>query len=123
MPHVTGIGGVFFKSKDAKALIAWYAKNLGITIQPWGGAVFRWKDDKEADQAATAWNVEDNNSAKFTPSQATFMINYRVDDLTGMIANLKNAGVEILKEPESSEYGKFASIMDPDGNRIELWEP
>jgi predicted enzyme related to lactoylglutathione lyase len=123
MPHVTGIGGVFFKSKDAKALMAWYAKNLGITLRPWGGAVLRWSDDPGADKAATAWNVYDGNSDQFSPSQATFMINYRVDDLVGMIADLKKAGVKILKEPEASEFGKFASIMDPDGNRIELWEP
>jgi AraC-like DNA-binding protein len=77
MPHVTGIGGVFFKSKDAKALTAWYAKNLGITIEAWGGSVLRWKEDKAADKGATAWNVEDNNTDKFSPSQATFMINYR----------------------------------------------
>jgi predicted enzyme related to lactoylglutathione lyase len=123
MAKVTGIGGVFFKSKDHKALAAWYAKHLGITLEAWGGAVLRWKEDKTADKAATAWNIEDSNTDKFSPSQSTFMINYRVDDLTGMITSLKEAGVEILKEPESSEYGKFASIMDPDGNRIELWEP
>ena len=123
MPHVTGIGGVFFKSKDHKALAAWYAKNLGITLQPWGGAVFRWKEDKGADKAATAWDIANVDDDRFSHSKAPFMINYRVDDLMGMIANLKKAGVKILKELESSEYGKFASIMDPDGNKIELWEP
>lgn len=124
MPRVTGIGGVFFKSKDPKALTAWYAKNLGITLEPWGGAVFRWKDDKAAtEKGATAWNIEDANTDKFSPSQATFLINYRVDDLLGLIANLKTAGVKVVKEMESTEYGKFASIMDPDGNRVELWEP
>ena len=123
MPQVTGIGGVFIKSKDHKALAAWYAKNLGITIQPWGGAVFRWKEDKTADKGATAWDIVDINNDRFSPSEANFMINYRVDDLLGMIAGLKKAGVKILKDLESSEYGKFASIMDPDGNKIELWEP
>jgi predicted enzyme related to lactoylglutathione lyase len=123
MAKITGIGGVFFKSNDAKSLTAWYAENLGMKIEPWGGAVLRWKEDKTADKGATAWNVEDGNTDKFSPSQAAFMINYRVDDLAGMMANLKRAGVKILKELESSEYGKFASIVDPDGNRVELWEP
>lgn len=123
MPHVTGIGGVFFKSKDAKALTAWYEKNLGITLQPWGGAVFRWSEDKAPEKGATAWHIDDINTDKYSPSQAPFMINYRVDDLTGLIANLKKAGVEIVKEPESTDHGKFASILDPDGNKVELWEP
>ena len=123
MAKVTGIGGVFFKSKDPKALTAWYAKNLGMTIEVWGGAVLRWNADKTAEDGATAWGIEDSNTGKFSPSQSTFMINYRVDDLMGLIANLNKVGVKVLKEPESSEFGKFASIMDPDGNRVELWEP
>jgi predicted enzyme related to lactoylglutathione lyase len=123
MPKVTGIGGVFIKSKDPKALTKWYSENLGIAIQPWGGAVLRWSEDKAADKGSAAWNVYDNNSDKFSPSQASFMINYRVDDLQGMIEHLKKAGVNILKDLEVSEYGKFASILDLDGNRVELWEP
>lgn len=121
MAKVTGIGGVFFKSKDAKALTAWYAKHLGITIAPWGGAVLRWNEDKAADKGATAWNIEDTHSDKFSPSESSFMINYRVDDLLGMLENLQAAGVEIVKT-EFDQFGKFAWIMDPDGNKLALWE-
>jgi predicted enzyme related to lactoylglutathione lyase len=124
MPQVTGIGGVFFKAKgDAKVLAAWYQEHLGIKLNPWGGAIFRWAEDKGAAKAATAWTIDDKNSEKYNASESSFMINYRVDDLLGMIANLKKSSVRILKEPESSEFGKFASILDPEGNRIELWEP
>jgi predicted enzyme related to lactoylglutathione lyase len=124
MAQVTGIGGVFFKAKgDPKVLAAWYQEHLGIKLAPWGGAVFRWADDKGAAKAATAWSIDDKNSEKYSASESSFMINYRVDDLLGLIANFKKSGVKILKDAESSEYGKFASIIDPEGNRIELWEP
>ena len=124
MPHVTGIGGVFFKEKgDHKVLAGWYQNYLGIKMAPWGGAVFRWADDKDSENAATAWNIDEKNSEKYNASESNFMINYRVDDLIGMIENLKRSGTRILKEPESTEYGKFASILDPEGNRLELWEP
>jgi len=124
MAQVTGIGGVFFKAKgDPKVLAAWYQEHLGIKMAPWGGAVFRWADDKGAAKAATAWSIDEKNSDRYSASESSFMINYRVDDLLGMIANLKKSGIKILKEPESSEYGKFASVLDPEGNRIELWEP
>ena len=124
MPHVTGIGGVFFKAKgDPKVLAAWYQKHLGIKLAPWGGAVFHWAEDKGASSAATAWSIDEKNSEKYSGSESSFMINYRVDDLSGMIAKLKESGIKILTEPEPSEYGKFASLLDPEGNRIELWEP
>jgi len=124
MANVTGIGGVFFKAKgDPKVLGAWYEEHLGIKLAPWGGAVFRWADDKGAATAATAWSIDEKNSEKYRASDSSFMVNYRVDDLFEMIASLKKSGVKILKEPESSEYGKFASILDPEGNMIELWEP
>lgn len=123
MPHVTGIGGVFFKSKDHKALAAWYQKHLGVSIEAWGGAALKWTEDKAEDKGVTVWHVADAKKDWFSPSQSTFMINYRVDDLAGMIANLNKAGVKVLKGPESHENGKFAWIMDPDGNKVELWEP
>ncbi|MGZ3697434.1 MAG: VOC family protein [Bdellovibrionota bacterium] len=124
MPHVTGIGGVFFKAKgDPEALASWYQEHLGIKMAPWGGAVFRWAEDPGAAKAATAWSIDEKDSEKYSGSESSFLINYRVDDLFGMIANLKKSGVKILKDAESSEYGKFASILDPEGNRIELWEP
>ena len=124
MPQVTGIGGVFFKAKgDPKVLMAWYQEHLGIKLNPWGSAVFRWAEDKGAATAATAWKIDEKNSEKYNQSEANFMINYRVDDLNGMMANLKKSGVKILKDAETSDFGKFASIVDPEGNRIELWEP
>ena len=124
MPHVTGIGGVFFKAKgDPKVLAAWYGKHLGIKVEPWGGAIFRPPAEKAKDQGVTAWGIDTKDTDKYSPSESSFLINYRVDDLIGLIANLKKSGVTVLKDPESSEFGMFASIMDPEGNKIELWEP
>ncbi|HEY2855147.1 MAG TPA: VOC family protein [Gemmatimonadaceae bacterium] len=124
MAKVTGIGGVFFKSKgDHAALAAWYQKNLGMPLEPWGGAVLRWPDDRADDKGVTAWHVAARDTNWFAPSDAPFMINYRVDDLTGLLANLQASGVAILKGPDSDENGKFAWIVDPDGNKVELWEP
>jgi predicted enzyme related to lactoylglutathione lyase len=124
MAKVTGIGGVFFKSRgDNAALAAWYQKHLGMTPEPWGGTVLRWADDPARDQGATVWHVAEGDTKWFAPSDASFMINYRVDNLGELLANLKSNGVEILKGPEADDHGKFAWIMDPDGNKVELWEP
>jgi predicted enzyme related to lactoylglutathione lyase len=124
MAKVTGIGGVFFKStKDNVALAEWYRDHLGLHLEDWGGSIFRWPDDKAEDRGLTVWTVAASESKWFAPSASNFMINYRVDDLDGLLAQLKEAGVKILKGPESHENGKFAWIMDPDGNKVELWEP
>jgi predicted enzyme related to lactoylglutathione lyase len=124
MARITGIGGVFFKSKgDPAALAGWYAKHLGMPLAPWGGAVLRWTEDTSDDKGATAWHVAKADTKWFAPSDASFMINYRVDDLGGLLADLRAAGIEILKGPESHENGQFAWIVDPDGNKVELWEP
>lgn len=123
MAKVTGIGGVFFKSRSGSQLAAWYAKHLGVDAQSWGGAVFEWKDDRGPDGGATAWMVTDQSSDHFKPSESGFMINYRVDDLEGLLAQLRRDGVTILKGPESHENGAFAWLLDPDGNKIELWQP
>ena len=124
MAKVTGIGGVFFKStKDDRALAAWYQKHLGVALEDFGGAIFRWPDDKAEDQGLTVWHVAARDSTWFSPSTGSFMINYRVDDMDGMLAQLKSANVAILKGPESHENGRFAWIVDPDGNKVELWEP
>ena len=124
MAKVTGIGGVFFKSKgDGAPLAAWYQKHLGLTLEEWGGAILRWPDDRAEDKGLTVWHVAGKDSKWFSPSTASFMINYRVDNLDGLLAQLRAGGVDIIQGPESHDNGKFAWIMDPDSNKIELWEP
>lgn len=124
MAKVTGIGGVFFKSKGkGSELAAWYEKNLGITLESWGGAILNWKDDQANDGGLTVWSTADAESKWFNPSESSFMINYRVDNLDELLEQLKQNGVEIVGGPDSAENGKFAWIMDPDGNKVELWEP
>jgi predicted enzyme related to lactoylglutathione lyase len=125
MARVTGIGGVFFKSKsgDSKALAAWYQQHLGMQPEEFGGVILRWPDDKAEDKGLTVWHVAASGSQWFSPSDSSFMINYRVDDLGELLAQLRAGGVEVVGGPESHENGKFAWIMDPDGNKVELWEP
>jgi predicted enzyme related to lactoylglutathione lyase len=124
MAKITGIGGVFIKSKgDSAALAAWYQKNLGMPLVFGEMAILRWPNDQAEDKGSTAWKVATKDTDWFSPSDSTFMINYRVDNLGEMIAHLRENGVEILKGPESHENGKFAWLMDPEGNKVELWEP
>ena len=124
MAKVTGIGGVFFKStKDHKALAAWYQKHLGMPLESWGGAMLKWPEDRAGDEGVTVWHVAEPNTKWFAPSSASFMINYRVDDMTGLLANLRDAGIEIIKGPDTDDNGTFAWILDPDGNKVELWQP
>jgi len=124
MAKITGIGGVFFKSKGDNAELAkWYQEHLGMPAEDWGGAILRWPDDKAEDKGLTVWHLAASDSKWFSPSDSSFMINYRVDNLDDMISQLRASGVEIVKGPESAENGKFAWVMDPDGNKVELWEP
>jgi predicted enzyme related to lactoylglutathione lyase len=124
MAKVTGIGGIFFKSAGkGSELAAWYQKNLGLDLESWGGAILRWSDDKADDGGLTVWSTADTDSKWFSPSESSFMINYRVDNLDELLEQLKANGVEIVGGPDSAENGKFAWIMDPDGNKVELWEP
>ena len=124
MAKVTGIGGVFFKSTgDHKKLAEWYGKNLGIQFESWGGGILKWPDDKANDGGLTVWHVAEKDSKWFSPSTSSFMINYRIDNMDEMLAQLKQNGVEILKGPDTDVNGKFAWILDPDGNKVELWEP
>ena len=124
MAKITGIGGVFFKSTgDSAALAAWYKTHLGLALEDFGGAILRWPDDMAEDRGLTVWHVANKDSQWFSPSHSSFMINYRVDDLGELLAQLRAAGVEIVKGPESAENGKFAWIMDPEGNKLELWQP
>ena len=124
MAKVTGIGGVFLKCRgDSAALAAWYQTHLGLPLETWGGAILRWPDDKAEDQGLTVWSLADKDSQWFSPSDSAFMINYRVDDMDALLAQLRAADIEIVGGPESHENGKFAWIMDPDGNKVELWQP
>jgi predicted enzyme related to lactoylglutathione lyase len=124
MAKITGIGGVFFKSTgDNTSLAAWYQKHLGIPLEAFRGAILRWPEDRAEDRGLTVWHVAEKDSQWFSPSNSSFMINYRVDNLGELLAQLRADGVEIVGGPESHENGKFAWIMDPDGNKVELWEP
>jgi predicted enzyme related to lactoylglutathione lyase len=124
MAKVTGIGGVFLKCKgNSAAVAAWYQKHLGMPLEDFGGAVLKWPDDQSEDRGLTVWHLAESDSQWFSPSTSSFMINYRVDDLSEMLAQLRAGGVEVISGPESHENGKFAWIMDPDGNKVELWEP
>jgi predicted enzyme related to lactoylglutathione lyase len=124
MARVTGVGGVFLKSKgDGAALAAWYGQHLGLPLEDFGGAILRWPDDKAEDQGLTVWHVASQDSEWFSPSQSSFMINYRVDDLGELLEQLRAADVRIIQGPEKHENGKFAWILDPEGNKVELWEP
>src|SRR5262245_57730120 len=120
MPRITGIGGIFFKSRsNHAALAAWYQKHLGLRLEAFGGAVLKWPDDKAEDKGLTVWHIAEKESDWFSPSDSPFMINYRVDNLSEMIAQLRASGVEGVAGPESHENGKFARIMDLEGNQVE----
>ena len=124
MARVTGIGGVFIKSKGKGSELAeWYKTNLGLDLESWGGSILKWTDDKVVDGGMTVWSSADSDSKWFRPSESSFMINYRVDNMDELLASLKENGVEIVKGPDTDFNGKFAWIMDPDGNKVELWEP
>lgn len=124
MKRVTGIGGIFIKAKDAAALRAWYRRHLGIEVEEWGGVAFRWSNpDNPQAVGSTIWTVFENSSKYFDPSQAPFMINYRVEDLDALLQALRDEGCEVDEKTESSEFGKFGWVMDPEGNRVELWQP
>ena len=123
MKRVTGIGGIFFKAKDPKALGEWYRDHLGIDVQAWGGAAFRWADGGPAGTGTTIWSPFKDDTAYFAPSAAPFMVNYRVDDLHALLAQLRSEGVTVEDKVEESEYGKFGWVMDPEGNKLELWQP
>lgn len=124
MRRVTGIGGIFFKARDPRGLRAWYQRHLGIEVQEWGGAVFS-STDAEGRPAAgmTIWSVSAADSDYFAPSSAPFMVNYRVEDLHRLVGLLRQEGCHVLDRIEESEFGRFAWVLDPEGNKIELWEP
>jgi predicted enzyme related to lactoylglutathione lyase len=124
MKRVTGIGGIFFKAIDAVALQSWYQRHLGIDVQSWGGTAFTWTgDDGKPVAGSTVWSIGAAQSTQFAPSTAPFMVNYRVQDLHSLVQILREEGCNVLDKVEDSEYGKFAWVIDPEGNKVELWQP
>ena len=124
MKRVIGIGGVFFKAKDPEKLRAWYQQHLGLEIDSYGGVAFSCPDEEEKRKSAqTVWSLFPSDTKYFDPSKADFMINYRVENLTSLLEELRAEGVEVDERTDDSDYGRFGWIMDPEGNRIELWEP
>jgi catechol 2,3-dioxygenase-like lactoylglutathione lyase family enzyme len=124
MKRVMGIGGVFFKAKDPKALGEWYRKHLGMNVEEWGGAAFRWvTQDNPSGTGTTIWSPFKEDTAYFAPSSASFMVNYRVADLHGLLAALRAEGCAVQDQVEESEFGKFGWVVDPEGNKLELWQP
>ncbi|MDH5376918.1 MAG: VOC family protein [Gammaproteobacteria bacterium] len=122
MKRVTGIGGVFFSAKNPGALQSWYKTHLGIDVQVWGGASFPWTNEEGTPvSGSTAWMIGDGSN--FEPSKAPFMINYRVADLSSLLELLRQEDCQVLDEVSESEYGKFGWVIDPEGNKVELWEP
>jgi len=124
MKRVTGIGGIFFNAKDPATLRAWYQRHLGIDVQSWGGTAFSWADAAgNATGGTTVWSIGSAGSGHFAPSTAPFMINYRVEDLDALRQALRDEGCEVLEQTDDSELGKFGWVMDPEGNKVELWQP
>ncbi|MDR3445221.1 MULTISPECIES: VOC family protein [Dyella] len=120
MAKVIGFGGIFFKARDPSALAEWYAQHLGLPVEAWGGARF---DDEPRQPGYTMWSPFAADTKYFAPSTQPYMINFRVDDLDGLLARLRDAGVTVDDRVEDSEYGRFGWAMDPEGTRIELWQP
>ncbi|MDB4918314.1 VOC family protein [Mucilaginibacter sp.] len=122
-PRVTGLGGIFFKAKDPAALKAWYSKNLGIRMGEYG-STFEWHQGMDSTKKGfTAWAPFKETTKYFQPSEKQFMINYRVEGLTQLLAQMKAADILPVDSVEKTSYGNFVHLMDPEGNKIELWEP
>jgi len=124
MDKVTGFGGLFFKADDPEALYAWYEKHLGLKRTGDGAVTFNWRDNADkGKEGITVWAIFPKTTSYCIPSRSNFMMNFRVADLDGLLEALREEGVDIDPKREDYEYGRFAWIMDPEGNRIELWEP
>ena len=121
MARIIGIGGVFFRSANPATLYAWYEKHLGLK-RTHGVVIFPWKQPDDATDRMTVWSLKKDDTDYFGPANPAFMLNYIVDDLDGMVADLKAAGAQV-EDKQDSEYGRFAWVTDPEGNRIELWQP
>ena len=124
MKRVTGIGGIFFHAKDPAALRTWYKTHLGIDVQDWGGTAFAWTDiDGNPMKGSTIWSIAAADGAQFAPSKSSFMVNYRVEDLAALLQALREEGCNVLEKTDDSAYGKFGWVVDPEGNKVELWQP
>jgi predicted enzyme related to lactoylglutathione lyase len=121
--RATGIGGVFFKAKDPKALGEWYRRHLGVDVQSWGGVSFRWNEPEPQPHGLTVWSIFPADTDYFSPSPAPFMVNFRVENLASLLDALRAEGCDVDERMQSSEYGEFGWVMDPEGNRVELWQP
>lgn len=127
-PRVHGLGGVFFKAENPEALSAWYAEHLGFGVEGWGGAQFFWNrvdapDASTGQRAYTVWSPFKASTDYFQPSDKSFMLNFRVDDLDATLAALRAEGCNVLDRGEDGEQGKFGYVMDPEGHLVELWQP
>ena len=122
MKRVTGIGGIFFKSPDPKRLCAWYRDHLGLDVTDWGGVIFSW-GGPDSVPGMTLWSPFAAGTDYMAPSEASFMVNFRVADVAALLAALRAEGCNVLDKTDDSEHGKFGWVIDPDGNKIELWEP
>lgn len=121
--HILGIGGIFFKSADQRQMQEWYAAHLGLADSG-HGAILHWREkDNPDNEQMTVWSIFPGNTTYFEPSHASFMVNYIVDDLDALLDRLAKEGVRIDPKRRNESYGRFAWIYDPDGNKIELWQP
>ncbi len=123
MEQVMGIGGVFFKASDQTALAAWYRANLGVPVETWGGAVFPWAPNNPDGDAMSVWSLFASDTDYFGPGNQSFMVNFRVRDLDAMLTQLRDTGCQVDDKVDESEFGRFGWVTDPEGNRIELWQP
>jgi predicted enzyme related to lactoylglutathione lyase len=124
MSRIVGVGGIFLKSKDPVALRAWYREHLGLEIEEWGGVAFQWnRPDGPGTSGVTTWSVMPETTKYFDPSPARFMVNFIVRDLDSLLAALRAEGCDVDAKTDESEFGKFGWVMDPEGHRVELWEP
>ena len=123
MKKVTGVGGIFFKTKDPEKMKEWYNKNLGLVTNEYG-SVFEFREsDRPENKAYSVWSPFKDDTDYFQPSEKEFMINYRVENIEALVEELQKSGITICDEIETYEYGKFVHILDPENNKIELWEP
>ena len=124
MKRVTGLGGIFFKANDPERLYAWYEQHLGIKADPQSGAMFSWRESEDPKrEGMTIWAIFKRENQYFDPSPAPFMLNYRVENLDALLQALRADGVKIDDKRQDADYGRFAWVYDPEGNKIELWEP